>query len=52
MFLLIIGALIVAIWFVVFWIQPLAILSIFERLTPNVILSSAGRTAPGRALIR
>jgi peptidoglycan/xylan/chitin deacetylase (PgdA/CDA1 family) len=37
MFLLIIGALIVAIWFVVFWIQPLAILSIFERLTPNVI---------------
>ena len=37
MFFLIIGVLIVAIWFVVFWIQPLAILSIFERLTPNVI---------------
>lgn len=37
MVLLIIGSLIVAIWFVVFWIQPLAALSIFERLTPHVI---------------
>ena len=37
MSLLIIGALVIAIWFLVFWIQPLAALSVFERLTPNVI---------------
>jgi len=37
MVLLIFGSLIVAICFVVFWIQPLAALSIFERLTPNII---------------
>jgi peptidoglycan/xylan/chitin deacetylase (PgdA/CDA1 family) len=29
--------LVVAIWFLVFWIQPLAALRLFERLTPNVI---------------
>jgi len=34
---LLIGALVLAIWFVVFWIQPLAVLSVFERLTPNVL---------------
>ena len=34
---LLISALVVAIWFLVFWIQPLAALSVFERLTPNVI---------------
>jgi peptidoglycan-N-acetylglucosamine deacetylase len=37
MFLLISSALAVAIWFLVFWIQPLAVLNILERLTPNVI---------------
>jgi len=37
MFLLISIALVVAIWFLVFWIQPLAAVSVFERLTPNVI---------------
>lgn len=36
MFLLISSAL-VAIWFLVFWIQPLAALNLIERLTPNVI---------------
>src|SRR6516225_1129076 len=34
---LLISALFVAIWFLVFWIQPLAVLSVFKRLTPNVI---------------
>jgi peptidoglycan/xylan/chitin deacetylase (PgdA/CDA1 family) len=37
MFFLIIIVLVVAIWFSVFWIQPLVVLSLFERLTPNVI---------------
>lgn len=37
MLLMMIGALVVAIWFVVFWIQPLTTLGVFERLTPNVI---------------
>src|SRR5215510_2966773 len=37
MFLLMSGVLVVAIWFLVFWIQPLAAVSVFERLTPNVI---------------
>lgn len=37
MFLLIPVLLVVAIWLLVFWIQPLAVLSLFERLTPNVI---------------
>lgn len=36
MFLLISSAL-VAIWFFVFWIQPLAVLSVIEWFTPNVI---------------
>jgi len=34
---LLISALVVGIWFLVFWIQPLAALSVFKRLTPNVI---------------
>jgi peptidoglycan/xylan/chitin deacetylase (PgdA/CDA1 family) len=34
---LLISALVFAIWFLVFWIQPLAALRVFERLTPNVI---------------
>ena len=37
MFLLIGSALVVAIWFLVFWIQPLAAVRVFERLTRNVI---------------
>lgn len=37
MFLVISVGLVIAIWFVVFWIQPLAVVSIFEQLTPNVI---------------
>lgn len=37
MFLLITIAVVLAIWFLVFWIQPLAVLSLFERLTPNVV---------------
>lgn len=37
MFLWIIAALVVVIWFLVFWIQPLAALNVFERLTPNVV---------------
>jgi len=37
MFLLISCAVVLVIWFLVFWIQPLAALSAFERLTPNVI---------------
>jgi len=37
MFLLLTCAAIFAIWFLVFWIQPLAALSVFEWLTPNVI---------------
>lgn len=37
MFLLISSALFVVIWFLVFWIQPLAALHVYERLTPNVI---------------
>jgi peptidoglycan-N-acetylglucosamine deacetylase len=35
--LLLIAALVLIIWFLVFWIQPLAFLSVFERLTPNVL---------------
>jgi peptidoglycan/xylan/chitin deacetylase (PgdA/CDA1 family) len=34
---LLISVLVLAIWFVVFWIQPLAVLNVFERLTPNVL---------------
>jgi len=34
---LLISAVVLAIWFFVFWIQPLALLSVFERLTPNVL---------------
>ena len=34
---LLLGALVLAIWFLVFWIQPLTALSVFERLTPNVL---------------
>ena len=37
MLLLIGSALVVAIWFLVFWIQPLAAVRVFERLTRNVI---------------
>ena len=37
MLLLIPIAIVVAIWLLVFWIQPLAVLSLFERLTPNVV---------------
>lgn len=37
MFLLIAAALVFAIWLLVFWIQPLAALSLYERLTPNVV---------------
>jgi peptidoglycan-N-acetylglucosamine deacetylase len=37
MFLLIAIALVVAIWLLVFWIQPLALFSLYERLTPNVV---------------
>lgn len=37
MFLLTTVALVVAIWFLVFWIQPLAALSLYEQLTPNVV---------------
>ena len=37
MFLLICSAVVVATWFVVFWIQPLVALRLFERVTPNVI---------------
>jgi peptidoglycan/xylan/chitin deacetylase (PgdA/CDA1 family) len=37
MLLLIGSALVVAIWFLVFWIQPLGAVRIFERLTRNVI---------------
>ena len=37
MLLLIVSALVVAIWFLVFWIQPLAAVRVFERLTRNVI---------------
>lgn len=37
MLLLISVALVIAIWFVVFWIQPLAVVSVFEQLTPSVI---------------
>jgi hypothetical protein len=37
MFLL--SALVVAIWILVLWVQPLAALSVFECLTPNVILT-------------
>jgi len=37
MFLLISSALVVVIWLLVFWIQPLTALRIFERLTPNVL---------------
>ena len=36
-FLLICSAVVVATWFVVFWIQPLVALRLFERITPNVI---------------
>ena len=36
MLLLIGSALVVAIWFLVFWIQPLAAVGVFERLTRNV----------------
>lgn len=34
---LLISAVVVAIWFFIFWIQPLAVLSVFERLTPSVL---------------
>ena len=34
---LLISSVLVAIWLLVFWIQPLAALSVIERLTPNVI---------------
>jgi len=37
MLLLIVSALVVAIWFLVFWIQPLGAVRVFERLTRNVI---------------
>jgi peptidoglycan/xylan/chitin deacetylase (PgdA/CDA1 family) len=36
-FLLICSAVVVATWFLVFWIQPLVALRLFERITPNVI---------------
>jgi peptidoglycan/xylan/chitin deacetylase (PgdA/CDA1 family) len=32
-----IGIVLVATWFLVFWIQPLSVLSMIERLTPNVL---------------
>lgn len=35
--LLLIGIALVSIWFLVFWIQPLAVVRVFERLTRNVI---------------
>jgi len=37
MFLLLSIALVSAIWFLVFWIQPLAAINLYERLTPNVL---------------
>jgi len=36
-FLLIGGGVLVAIWFLVFWVQPLAALNVIEWLTPNVV---------------
>ncbi len=36
MFLLIIGA-VVAIWIVVFWVQPLGVVGVFERLMPDIV---------------
>jgi peptidoglycan/xylan/chitin deacetylase (PgdA/CDA1 family) len=37
MFLLISCGLVIAVWILVFWIEPLTVVSVFERLTPNVI---------------
>jgi len=37
MFLLISCGLVIAVWILVFWIQPLTVVGVFERLTPNVI---------------
>jgi peptidoglycan-N-acetylglucosamine deacetylase len=34
---LFVSSALVAIWFLVFWIQPLAAFSVIERLTPNVV---------------
>ena len=36
-FLLICSAVVIVTWFLVFWIQPLVALRLFERITPNVI---------------
>jgi len=36
-FLLISSVVVIAIWLLVFWIQPLAVVSVFERITPNII---------------
>lgn len=37
MFLLFVSALVVAIGFVVFWVEPLGVLGVLERLTPNIV---------------
>ena len=37
MLLLLISAVVIALWLLVFWIQPLSVVSVFERLTPDVI---------------
>ena len=37
MFLLACSSLVVATWFLVFWIQPPAVLPLLERITPNVV---------------
>jgi hypothetical protein len=34
---LLIGTVFAAIWFLVFWIQPLAAVSVIERFTPNIL---------------
>jgi hypothetical protein len=37
MLLLLVGAIVVVMGLVVFWIEPLGVLGVLERLTPNIV---------------